>query len=150
MLGFCCLFLYGRGSQGPSDVQRPGPFGQGGGVFVCPLRPFFHTHVFVFPRPRFLLFFSQSSGPDTLRMASCSVKKQQETNYESHESVFFWECFLETVPLHFAIFQGSVCLNFFFSRRVFCNELWNWSPGGFWGAFLAQKCPVYVPTTAKR
>ena len=50
--GFCRHILSARGSQGPSDALRTGPFVWGGVVFLCPLAsPIFHTHVFVLARP---------------------------------------------------------------------------------------------------
>ena len=66
--GFLVAFLYGRGSQGPSDAQRPGPFVGEGAFLSAPSGPFFHTHVSVCPYPRFcfvcfLFFFSWPSGP---------------------------------------------------------------------------------------
>ena len=60
---FVALLVYGRGSQGPSDAMRPGPFCRGGGVFLCPLRSHFsHARLFL-PCPRFFFSFSRPSRP---------------------------------------------------------------------------------------
>ena len=55
-VGFCRHFLSARGSQGPSDAQRPGTFLLGRGPFLCLLRSLFHTARFLFP-PLFFCFF---------------------------------------------------------------------------------------------
>ena len=49
-----------RGSQGPSHAQRPAPFCPGRGRLSAPSQALFHTHVFVFPRPRFFFFRGQT------------------------------------------------------------------------------------------
>ena len=54
-------------------------------------------------------------------------------------AVFFADFSLETVPLHFEVFQSSVCLRFF--RRFFGNELWNGESGVFGDVFLVTKMP---------
>ena len=64
------------------------------------------------------------------------------------EMLFFWEFFLETVPLHFGFFQSSTCLRFF--RRFCRNELWNGSPGFCWEDFWAQKCPFLCPDNGEK
>ena len=61
-LGFCRLTLSARGSQEPSDAQRPGPFVWGGGVLSAPSGPFSHARLFV-PAPGLLFFFPRPSRP---------------------------------------------------------------------------------------
>ena len=46
--------MSGRGSQGPSDAQRPGPFVREGAFFLPPQALFFTR---TFSRPRFFFFF---------------------------------------------------------------------------------------------
>ena len=63
-------------------------------------------------------------------------------------SVFFWGCFPETVPLHFAVFQSSTCLRFFV-RRVFRNELWDGSPE-FLGRIFGPKNAPFASRKRQR
>ena len=63
-------------------------------------------------------------------------------------SVFFVDFFRENVPLHFAVFQSSVCLSFFF-RRVFQSELWNGSPG-FLRMIFVPKMPILRPENGEK
>ena len=111
----------------------------GRGRFVCPLRPLFHTHVFVFPAPVFL-----PSRPASLWIARHYVRKIGMTNSEHVPRaapriprttprllnpasclVFYMDkrCpFLVTFPtciyiyicfFFCAVFQSSICLRFF-------------------------------------
>ena len=62
------FFVIGKGSQGPSDARRPGPFCWGGGVRLPP-QVTFHTHVFVPTRVFFPFSLLAFEAPNGLRDA---------------------------------------------------------------------------------
>ena len=62
-------FVASGAREGPTDAQRPGPFGSGRGRFICPLTgPFSHAR-FVFSPLFFLAFEARCSTDSQTRVS---------------------------------------------------------------------------------
>ena len=55
---------------------------------------------------------------------------------------------METVPLHFAVFESSVCLRFFFGG--FFRTNFGMGVRGFWGGVLGPKMPFLRPENGEK
>ena len=156
--------MSGRGSQGPSDAQRPGPFVREGAFFLPPQALFFTR---TFSRPVFFFFFFfclrglripwrarrdvrarigcriQSAAP---RIPRNSLRNPGHlrtppppaflVNFRGKCCAFFLRrCVSGNPPNCFGIFYSSTCLRFVV-RRVFRDEFWRRSGVGGVSVFV--------------